>query len=89
MANTTPVNTRLPNPDLEAVDALVAEGRAASRSGFIIDAVRHALAEIREAEIAELYRRSYADQPITDDEQATLDWAAEAGKRTLARESYE
>jgi Arc/MetJ-type ribon-helix-helix transcriptional regulator len=80
------VNVRLPDPESEAIDRLVEEGRFANRTALVIEAIRQLLHAVREQEIAEAYRRAYADQP--DDEGA--EWAAAKGREAVgAMEPYE
>jgi Arc/MetJ-type ribon-helix-helix transcriptional regulator len=57
------ITVRVPDPTVEALDALVRAGRFSDRSA----AVREALAELI---LADAYARAYGAQPQTNDELA-------------------
>jgi Arc/MetJ-type ribon-helix-helix transcriptional regulator len=57
------ITVRVPDPTVEAIDALVRSGRFSDRS----EAVREALAELI---LADAYARAYGAQPETDEELA-------------------
>jgi Arc/MetJ-type ribon-helix-helix transcriptional regulator len=54
---------RIPERDLAAVDAAVRAGRFESRAAAIRAALTRLLADERDREIAEAYRRGYERQP--------------------------
>jgi Arc/MetJ-type ribon-helix-helix transcriptional regulator len=65
---------RLHDDDLAALDAAVAAGRYPSRAAAVRAGVRELVREQRNREIAEDYRRAYADVPQEP-------WFAEASAR--------
>lgn len=77
----TQISIRLPDADTAAIDELVDAGRYANRTAFVADAVHAALDEVRERQVAEAYRRAYADHPEDDAAQ----WAVSASQRAFER----
>lgn len=69
---TTQVPVRLTEGDLEALDAMVASGRFASRSEALRAGLAYLLHEEREQEIDEAYRRGYGEHPQEE-------WIGQAG----------
>ncbi len=65
---------RLPNRDLDALDAAVAERRYPTRAAAVRAGVELLLREERDRRIAEEYRRAYGEQPEDP-------WVGEAGLR--------
>jgi len=59
----TPVQTRLDDDELRALDAAVERGRFASRSDALRAGLAHVLREEREREIVAAYERGYGRQP--------------------------
>jgi Arc/MetJ-type ribon-helix-helix transcriptional regulator len=59
----TPVQTRLDDEELRALDAAIARGRFASRSEALRAGLDHVLREEREREIAAAYSRGYGRHP--------------------------
>ncbi len=59
----TQIAVRLPEDELERLDAAVARGTFASRAAAVRAGLGRVLAEEREAQIAESYRRAYAAEP--------------------------
>jgi Arc/MetJ-type ribon-helix-helix transcriptional regulator len=68
------IAVRLPDDDLERLDAAVARGVFPSRAAAVRAGLQRLLGEEREAQIAEAYRRGYASDPEAD-------WVGEAGLR--------
>jgi Arc/MetJ-type ribon-helix-helix transcriptional regulator len=60
---TTQVPVRLTSKDVAALDELVASGRFATRSDVLRAGLERVLAEQREREIDESYRRGYGAKP--------------------------
>ena len=73
---TIQVPVRLTDRDVAALDALVDEGRFASRSEALRVALARLVREVREGAIEEAYRRGYGEQPQED-------WVGEAGVSLL------
>ena len=63
---TIQVPVRLTEEDVAALDAIVAEGRFASRSDALRAGLAHVLHEQRERQIDEAYRRGYGKNPQED-----------------------
>jgi Arc/MetJ-type ribon-helix-helix transcriptional regulator len=59
----TPVQTRLGDDELRALDAAIERGRFASRSEALRAGLAHVLREEREQEIVTAYARGYARHP--------------------------
>ena len=59
----TPVQTRLDDSELRALDAAIERGRFASRSEALRAGLAHVLREEREREIAAAYSRGYGRHP--------------------------
>ncbi len=59
----TPVQTRLNDDELRALDAAVESGRFASRSDALRAGLARVLDEEREREIAAAYARGYGSRP--------------------------
>jgi Arc/MetJ-type ribon-helix-helix transcriptional regulator len=57
------IAVRLPDEDLERLDAAVARGSYPSRAAAVRAGLRRLLVDEREARIAEAYRRGYAADP--------------------------
>lgn len=80
------IAVRIPTTDLDALDALVEEGRFPSRAAAVRAAIDLLLRAGREEELAEEYRRAYGADP----QEA---WPGEVGLRLgaelLAREGRE
>lgn len=74
----TPVQTRLDDDELRALDAAIERGRFASRSDALRAGLAHVLREEREREIAAAYARGYGRQPQEP-------WVGELGLSLLAR----
>jgi Arc/MetJ-type ribon-helix-helix transcriptional regulator len=74
----TPVQTRLDDDELRALDAAVERGRFASRSDALRAGLAHILREEREQEIAAAYARGYGRQPQEP-------WVGELGLALLAK----
>ena len=60
---TTPVQTRLSDDELRALDAAIARGRFASRSDALRAGLHHLLRADRERAIAAAYADGYGRQP--------------------------
>jgi Arc/MetJ-type ribon-helix-helix transcriptional regulator len=60
---TVQIPVRIPEEDAEALDAAVARGDYASRSDAIRQAIDLLLKKLRDDEIADEYRRAYAEHP--------------------------
>lgn len=65
---TTQVPTRFTDPELEALDELVAHGLAGSRSELIRVAVARVVDEHRREQIGQRIVAAYTDQPQTAEE---------------------
>jgi Arc/MetJ-type ribon-helix-helix transcriptional regulator len=74
----TPVQTRLDDEELRALDAAIASGRFASRSDALRAGLAGLLREEREREIAAAYARGYGRKP----QEA---WVGELGLSLLDR----
>jgi Arc/MetJ-type ribon-helix-helix transcriptional regulator len=59
----TPVQTRLSDDELRALDTAVAEGRFASRSDALRVGLHHVLREERDRAIATAYAEAYGRHP--------------------------
>lgn len=59
----TPVQTRLDEDELRALDAAIERGSFASRSDALRAGLAHVLREEREREIAAAYARGYGRRP--------------------------
>lgn len=59
----TPVQTRLADDELRALDEAVRSGRFASRSEALRQGLLHVLRAEREREIADAYARGYGAKP--------------------------
>jgi Arc/MetJ-type ribon-helix-helix transcriptional regulator len=59
----TQIAVRIPEAALATVDNAVRAGRFESRAAAVREALERLLADEREQEIAESYRRAYADHP--------------------------
>jgi Arc/MetJ-type ribon-helix-helix transcriptional regulator len=59
----TPVQTRLDDDELRALDAAIERGRFASRSDALRAGLARVLRDEREREIAAAYARGYGRQP--------------------------
>ena len=59
----TPVQTRLSDDEIRALDAAVARGRFASRSDALRAGLHHLLREERERAILEAYEEGYGRHP--------------------------
>jgi Arc/MetJ-type ribon-helix-helix transcriptional regulator len=59
----TPVQTRLSDAELAALDAAIARGRFASRSEALRAGLERVLRDEREREIAAAYERGYGNAP--------------------------
>jgi Arc/MetJ-type ribon-helix-helix transcriptional regulator len=68
---------RIPERDLAALDEAVRAGRFASRAAAVREALDRLLASEREREIAEEYRRAYAQHPEED-------WVGRVGEALMA-----
>jgi Arc/MetJ-type ribon-helix-helix transcriptional regulator len=81
----TPVQTRLDDRELRALDAAIERGRFASRSEALRAGLAHVLREEREREIAAAYGRGYGRHPqepwIGELGLALLDKAANADRK--------
>lgn len=71
------IAVRLPDEVLAGVDATVASGRYASRAAAVRAGLNRVLAEEREREIADAYRRGYEQAPQEE-------WVGEAGLAFMA-----
>ncbi len=71
------IAVRLPDQALAGIDAAVAAGRYPTRAAAVRAGVERVLADEREREIAEEYRRGYGEHPQED-------WVGEAGLRFMA-----
>lgn len=74
----TPVQTRLDDEELRALDEVVARGRFASRSDALRAGLARVLHEEREREIAAAYARGYGRQPEEP-------WTGDLGLSLLGR----
>jgi Arc/MetJ-type ribon-helix-helix transcriptional regulator len=72
----TPVQTRLNDEELQALDAAVARGMFASRSDALRAGLARVLREAREQEIAAAYARGYGAKPQEE-------WIGEVGLALL------
>ena len=72
----TPVQTRLSDAEIEALDAAIERGRFPSRSEALRAGLQQVLREEREREIAAAYARGYGRKPQED-------WVGEAGLALL------
>lgn len=72
----TPVQTRLDDDELHALDAAVKRGRFASRSDALRAGLAHILHEERDREIAAAYARGYGRHPQEE-------WVGETGLSLL------
>lgn len=68
------IAVRLSERELQALDAVVAEGAFDSRAEAVRAGIRLLEHDLREARIAASYRAGYAT-PLTEDERAMLDAA--------------
>jgi Arc/MetJ-type ribon-helix-helix transcriptional regulator len=59
----TQIAVRIPDAALTAVDAAITAGRFESRAAAVREGLERLLADEREREIAEDYRRAYSKQP--------------------------
>jgi Arc/MetJ-type ribon-helix-helix transcriptional regulator len=59
----TPVQTRLSDDELRALDAAIARGRFASRSDALREGLHHVLRSERERSIAVAYEEGYRRHP--------------------------
>ena len=73
----TPVQTRLSDDEIRALDAAIARGRFSNRSDALRAGLQHLLREDREREIAAAYARGYGEKPQED-------WIGEAGFALLS-----
>jgi Arc/MetJ-type ribon-helix-helix transcriptional regulator len=73
------IAVRIPDRDVAAMDKAIRAGRYESRAAAVREALGRLLADEREKEIAEQYRRAYSEVPEED-------WIGEMG-RTLMAES--
>jgi Arc/MetJ-type ribon-helix-helix transcriptional regulator len=71
------IAVRIPERDLAALDEAVRAGRFASRAAAVREALDRLLASEREREIAEEYRRAYAQHPEED-------WVGRVGEALMA-----
>ncbi len=76
MSVSTPVQTRLTDDELRALDTAVERGRFTSRSDALRVGLAHVLREEREREISAAYVRGYGEQPQEP-------WAGELGLSLL------
>jgi Arc/MetJ-type ribon-helix-helix transcriptional regulator len=73
---TTQVPVRLTDSDLAALDAAITRGTFANRSVALRAGLERILAQEREFELVELYRKAYAKQPEEE-------WIGEVGLAAL------
>lgn len=71
------IAVRIPERYLAALDEAVRAGRFASRAAAVREALDRLLASEREREIAEEYRRAYAQHPEED-------WVGRVGEALMA-----
>jgi Arc/MetJ-type ribon-helix-helix transcriptional regulator len=71
------IAVRIPEQYLAALDEAVRAGRFASRAAAVREALDRLLASEREREIAEEYRRAYAQHPEED-------WVGRVGEALMA-----
>jgi len=82
---TSQLALRLPDDLTKALDALVAEGRYATRTDAVRQAVRDLLDRERRRAIDEALVDGYRRLPPTADEER---WADDAGRRMIAEEPW-
>ena len=75
---TTPVQTRLDDDELRALDAAIARGLFASRSEALRAGLKQILRAERERRIAAAYERGYGEHPQEP-------WSGELGIQLLAQ----
>jgi Arc/MetJ-type ribon-helix-helix transcriptional regulator len=68
------ISVRMPDDRLEAIDALVASGRA-SRAAVIIEAIDRLVAELERERIDRQIVEGYARIPETDEELQWAEWS--------------
>ena len=73
----TQIAIRIPERDLAAIDQAVAAGRFPSRAAAVREALERLLAAERERQIADDYRRAYAEHPEEE-------WVGRLGEELMA-----
>lgn len=74
----TQIAVRIPDRDLAAIDKAVAAGRFPSRAAAVREALERLLAAECERQIADDYRRAYAEHPEEE-------WVGQLGEALMER----
>jgi Arc/MetJ-type ribon-helix-helix transcriptional regulator len=80
------IAVRLPEEELRRLDAAIARGAFPSRAAAVRSGLERLLREEREREIAEAYRRAYADRELDPAERLVGEAGLGLGAELLARE---
>lgn len=70
------IAVRLTADELRELDSMVAAGGFRTRAQAVREGIRLLRSEAREQRIVAAYRKGYAENPLTDDENRMLDAAA-------------